>query len=51
MAFGATLKIHKKSKFNRNQFKLSTQPKNMYMYQKKNLKWRILSEPFLTKFG
>ena len=23
----------------------------MYMYQKKLLKWRILSKPFLTKFG
>ena len=32
--FGATLKIHKKSKFDRNQLKLSTQHKNMYMYQK-----------------
>ena len=33
--FGVTLKIHKKSKFDRNQLKLSTQHKNMYMYQKK----------------
>ena len=33
--FGATLKIHKKSNFNRNQLKLSTQHKCMYMYQKK----------------
>ena len=33
--FGATLKIHKKSNFDRNQFKLSTQHKYMYMYQKK----------------
>ena len=33
--FGATLKIHKKSNFDRNQLKLSTQLKNMYMYQKK----------------
>ena len=32
--FGATLKIHKKSNFDRNQLKLSTQHKNMYMYQK-----------------
>ena len=33
--FGATLKIRKKSNFDRNQLKLSTQHKNMYMYQKK----------------
>ena len=32
--FGATLKIRKKSNFDRNQFKLSTQYKYMYMYQK-----------------
>ena len=33
--FGATLKIRKKSNFDWNQLKLSTQCKNMYMYQKK----------------
>ena len=33
--FGATLKICKKSNFDQNQPKLSTQLKNMYMYQKK----------------
>ena len=33
--FGATLKNCKKSNFNRNQLKLSTQHKNMYMYQEK----------------
>ena len=33
--FGATLKIHKKSKFDQNYLKLSTQHKYMYMYQKK----------------
>ena len=33
--FGANLKIHKKSKFDRNQLKLDIQHKNMYMYQKK----------------
>ena len=33
--FGATLKIHKKSNFDRNQLKLSTQHKYMYMHQKK----------------
>ena len=33
--FGATLKIHKKSNFDRNQFKLSTQHKYMYMHQGK----------------
>ena len=33
--FRATFKIDKKSNFDRNQFKLSTQHKNMYMYQKK----------------
>ena len=32
--FGATLKIHKKSNFDRNQLKVSTQHKYMYMYQK-----------------
>ena len=30
--FRATLKIHKKSNFDRNQLKLSTQHKYMYMY-------------------
>ena len=33
--FGATLKIHKKSNFDQNQLKLSTQHKYMYMHQKK----------------
>ena len=33
--FGVTLKIHEKSNFDQNQLKLSTQHKNMYMYQKK----------------
>ena len=33
--FGATLKIHKKSNFDRNPLKISTQHKDMYMYQKK----------------
>ena len=33
--FLATLKIHKKSNFNRNQLKLDKQHKNMYMHQKK----------------
>ena len=32
--FGATLKIRKKSNFDWNQLKLSTQHKYMYMYQK-----------------
>ena len=32
--FGATLKIHKKSNFDRNQLKVFTQHKYMYMYQK-----------------
>ena len=32
--FGATLKIRKKSNFDQNQLKLSTQHKYMYMYQK-----------------
>ena len=49
--FGATLKIRKKSNFDWNQLKLSTQHKYMYMYQKKLLKWRILSISFLMKFG
>ena len=33
-----TLKIHKKSNFDRNTLKLATQHKNMYMYQEKLLK-------------
>ena len=33
--FGATLKIRKKSNFDQNLLKLSTQHKYMYMYQKK----------------
>ena len=33
--FSATLKIHKKSNFDWNQFKFDTQHQNMYMYQKK----------------
>ena len=33
--FGATLKIHKKSKFDQNRFKLATQHKTMYTYQEK----------------
>ena len=32
--FGANLKICKKSNFDQNQLKLSTQHKYMYMYQK-----------------
>ena len=32
--FGATFKIRKKSNFDWNQLKLSTQHKYMYMYQK-----------------
>ena len=34
----SNLKIWKKSKFDRNQLKLSTQHKYMYMYQKKIIK-------------
>ena len=33
--FGATSKIHKKSNFDQNQLKFSTQHKYMYMHQKK----------------
>ena len=33
--FGATLKIHKKSKFDRNDLKIEIQHKNMCMYQEK----------------
>ena len=33
--FLSNFKIHKKSNFDRNQLKLSTQHKYMYMYQKK----------------
>ena len=49
--FLGTLKIHKKSNFDRNQLKNSTQHKDMHMYLKKLLKWRILSYSFLMKFG
>ena len=35
LAYRATLKIRKKSKCDRNQLKLSTQHKYMYMYQEK----------------
>ena len=38
--FGVTLKICRKSNFDRNQLKLSTQCKNMYMYQKKIIKMK-----------
>ena len=33
--FGATLKICKKSNFDQNELKISTQHKYMYMHQKK----------------
>ena len=36
--FGATSKFHKKSNFDWNQLKFHKQHKNMYMYQKKNIK-------------
>ena len=36
--FGAILKIRKKSNFDWNQLKLSTQHKYMYVYQKKIIK-------------
>ena len=36
--FGVTLKIYKKSNFDRNQLELDKQHKNMYMYQKKIIK-------------
>ena len=49
--FGATLKIRKKSNFDRNQFKLSKQHENMYMYQKKLYKWGIHSFSILMKSG
>ena len=49
--FGATLKIRKKSNFDQNQLKFSTQLKYMYMYQKKLLKWRIPSFSILMKFS
>ena len=49
--FGANLKIFTKFNFDRNLLKLSTQHKYMYMHQKKLLKWRILTLPFLMKFG
>ena len=38
MDFGVILKIHIKFKFDWNGLKLSTQHKNMYMYQEKNIK-------------
>ena len=49
--FGVTLKIRKKSNFDRNQLKLETQHKYMYMYQEKIYKLRILNFLFLAKFG
>ena len=49
--FGVTLKNRKKSNLDRNELKLSTQHKYMYMYQEKILKWRILYFSFLVKFG
>ena len=49
--FLATLKFHKKSNFDQNQLKLSTQHKYMYMHQKKILEWRLLSLSILMKFG
>ena len=33
--FGATIKIRKKSNFDRNRLKFSTQHKNMYMHQER----------------
>ena len=39
----SNFKIYKKSNFDRNQLKFETQHKNMYMHQRKLLKWRILS--------
>ena len=40
--FRATFKIRKKSNFDWNQLRLYIQHKDMYVYQKKLLKWRIL---------
>ena len=48
--FGVTLKIHKKFNFDWNQLKFDIQHKYMYMYQKKLLKWKILSFSILAKF-
>ena len=36
--FRVTLEIYEKSRFNRNQLKVDTQHKNMYMYQKMKMK-------------
>ena len=41
--FLSNFKIYKKSNFDQNQLKFEIQHKNMYMHQKKLLKWRILS--------
>ena len=38
LIFEQLFKIHKKSNFDRNQFKLDTQHKYVYMYQKKYIK-------------
>ena len=46
--FRATLKICKKSNFDRNQLKLDIQDQNMYMYQKKNIK---MENSLLVIFG
>ena len=43
IAYGVTLKIHKKSNFDRNPLKISTQHKYMYYVSEKNIKIEILS--------
>ena len=48
--FEATLKIHKKSNFDRNQLKVDEQHKNMYMYQKKYKSEEFHRSHFLTKY-
>ena len=49
--FLATLKIHKKSNFDRNQLKLFTSHKTMYMYQKMYENEKFSPSHFLMKFG
>ena len=49
--FGATLKIRKNFNFDWNQLKLSNNIRTCICIRKNLLKWRILSLPFLMKFG
>ena len=49
--FGATLKIRKKSKFDWNQLKLSTQHQYMYMYQKTKQEFSLSPSYLSTSYS